>query len=284
MTNLKMTFSQPAVAPRAPSRRVQRIAANLVGRDFIVGDIHGAYNSVLAAMRLANFDERVDRIFAIGDLIDRGLDSFRCAKFLRMAYVKAVAGNHEDMLLQLYSQGEPHPSLLAWAAKRNGFDWWLKVDREERQVILAAIAELPTIIELETSRGLVGLVHAEVPRGMNWQTFVEAVEDENPQVIETALWGRDRVKANDNSGVQGIDRVFVGHSIQWNGMRKLGNVYYIDTGGIFAETGTKEGARLSFVEASTRTTILAAPPPARIIDVREDWDAKSTEPFGKYAA
>lgn len=268
-----------------PAPRVLRLAANSQGRDFVVGDIHGAYTTLLAAMKEANFDGTVDRILSVGDLIDRGPDSWRCARFLALPYVEACRGNHEDMLLELYKDGEPDEAILQWAARHNGFAWWLDVPADQRLDILHEIARLPTVIELETTRGTVGLVHADIPAGMNWATFVREVEAENPKVLETALWGRKRVQNGNEDGVEGVGRVFVGHTPQWEGLRRCGNVYYVDTGGIFGEMGLKAEGRLTFAEVCTKTVMLTLPRAAALVDVRRDppgTPAPNTEPFGHY--
>ena len=269
--------------PAAP--RILRLAANTKGRDFVVGDIHGAYNTLLAAMKEANFDGARDRILSVGDLIDRGPHSWRCARFLALPYVHACRGNHEGMLLELYKDGEPDEAILQWAARHNGFAWWLDVSAAQRQDILREVAQLPTIIELETARGTVGLVHADVPAGMNWATFVREVEAENPKVLETALWGRKRVQSGNEDGVEGIGRIFVGHTPQWDGLRRCGNIYYVDTGGIFNEMGLKAEGRLTFAEVSMKTVMLTASRPATLVDVRMDppgTPVPNTEPFGRY--
>lgn len=274
----------PIQVVKAP--RILRFAENKVGRDFVLGDIHGAYNSVLAAMKAVNFDGSKDRLFSVGDLIDRGPDSWRCAKFLAQPYVFACRGNHEDMLLELYKDGEPDEAVLQWAARHNGFGWWLDVPKEQRREILEAISALPTVIELETSRGMVGLVHADIPSGMTWQTFTREVEAENADVLHTALWGRERIQGNNDDGVVGIGRVFVGHTPQWQGLRRFGNVYAIDTGAIFGEMGRKEEGRLTFADVQTKTAVLMTTRPATLIDVREDppgTEKPNTEPFGAYA-
>lgn len=267
--------------------RIRRLAANTKGRDFIVGDIHGAFTTLLAAMKAANFDGSCDRILSVGDLIDRGKDSWRCAKFLRQPYVEAVQGNHEAMLLELYKDGEPDEAVLRWAARQNGFGWWLDVAMDQRAEILQAISLLPTVIELETPRGLVGLVHADVPAGMTWPTFVKEIEAENQDVIQTALWGRDRINDGNEDGVEGIGRVFVGHTPQWNGLQQFGNCFAMDTGAIFGEIGRKAEGRLTFAETMCQTTVLTELRSTRLVDVREDppgFIPPAAHPFGNYTA
>jgi len=62
--------------------RVMRLGRNEKGRDFVVGDIHGAFDLVIDAMKAVNFDPEADRLLSVGDLIDRGAGSHRCAAFL----------------------------------------------------------------------------------------------------------------------------------------------------------------------------------------------------------
>lgn len=174
--------------------RVKWLGINTEGRDFVVGDIHGEFDLVLRAMDMARFDPAVDRLLSVGDLIDRGSGSHRCARFLAQAYVHAVRGNHEDTLIALYDAEEPPPETLAVMAMRNGFGWWLSATDEQRTDVLAAIRKLPIAIEVETERGTVGLVHADVPSGMSWQEFTAALERGDKGVEEIALWGRVRIK------------------------------------------------------------------------------------------
>lgn len=254
-------------------------ARNVQGRDFVVGDIHGAFDLVLRAMEKAKFDPAIDRLFSVGDLIDRGNGSHRCVKFLAQPYVHAVRGNHEDMLIDLYKDGEPAPEVLMFAARSNGFGWWLSTSDSQRQVILAAIRDLPYVLEVETVRGTVGILHADVPRGMSWGRFLEAVKAGEQSVLETCLWGRSRVQFGDSSGVIGVGRVFVGHTPQ-DGPKQLGNVFYIDSAAVFgALHGVNEGW-LTMAAIDARTSAIAAPRRGRsLVDLRVDAVAPSV-PFG----
>lgn len=264
---------------------VLKIAANPTGRDFVVGDIHGAYDLVLEAMAAVRFDQQKDRLFAVGDLIDRGADSHRCAKFLAQPYVYAVRGNHEDMLISLYEGEPPDESMLPVICRFNGLNWWLGVSEEKRQEILAAIRRLPLAIEIETHRGSVGLVHADVPGGMNWQTFCAKIEAGDADVIKTCLWGRDRIRGFNQDGVQGIDRVFVGHTPQWDGLSKWGNLYAIDTGAIFGQQGSHPAGHLTMASIVAKTEILVGEPqkpPAQLFEIKTGG-GDFAAPFGAYA-
>ena len=120
---------------------------------------------------------------------------------------------------------------------------------------------MPIVIEVDTPRGTVGIVHAEVQQGLSWQEFVTLIENGDKTVTETALWGRTRIKMTDSDGVRGIGRVFVGHTPQWDGAKRFGNVYAVDTGAIFADMGEKEGARLTMMNLVHTSAVLIEPSP-----------------------
>ena len=265
--------------------RVLRLGQNTRGRDFIVGDIHGAYDLVLQAMRDVGFDRSVDRLFSVGDLVDRGPESARCLAFLKQPYVYAVRGNHEQMLLDIHKHGEPPAALVQWLSQKNGFGWWDGVDQSTRAAIIDAFSGLPLVIEVETERGTVGILHAEVPRGMDWGTFVSKVEAGDQAAIESCLEGRERYRSGDDSGVPGVGRVFVGHTVHWAGSARRGNVYFIDTGAIFRQLGIKDKGALTMASPVAATGILAGPRlAAGLVDLRADVDCEpaAPAPFGLY--
>ena len=252
----------------------RKLEANTKGRDFVVGDIHGCFDLVLRAMDQVKFDQSCDRIFSVGDLIDRGPGSHRSAKFLSHDWVHGVRGNHEDMLLEIYQDGPPHQAVLDYMHSRNGFDWWRDLGGGARQDVLDAIRKMPIAIEVATPRGTVGLVHADVPGGLTWQQFLAALESRDMKVAHDALWGRDRVQREDMTGVAGVGRVFVGHT-PLRSLVKLGNVYAVDTGAVFGFLERMEGA-LTFAQANAGTAIYKnlgeLGPPAGLVSVLTDAD------------
>lgn len=239
---------------KLPQPAFVTIPANTRGRDFVVGDIHGSFDLVLRAMDKANFDQSRDRILSVGDLIDRGPGSHRSARFLSHSWILGVCGNHEAMLMEAYEDGDAHPAVLEFMHSRNGFSWWRDTKDEVKADILAAIRKLPFAIEVATPRGSVGLVHADVPKGMTWQAFTSALLAGDRKVAEVAIWGRDRLHRHDESGVPGIGRLFVGHT-PLKHLTKFGNVYAIDTAAVYGVLNVDEGA-LTFLDVLTGTNML----------------------------
>jgi serine/threonine protein phosphatase 1 len=249
---------------------------NDAGRDFVVGDIHGAFDSVLARMGQVSFDVSKDRLFSLGDLIDRGHQSVRVLKFLEQPFVHAIRGNHCDDFSNLTLDEIRVLSRLNW----NGMGW---ANAESDEVIMAiqkALAALPIAIEVETARGTVGLVHADVPKGMSWKMFKRFLMDGDKDVIHTALYSRARIDNRDVSGVPGIDRLFVGHSIQWDGPTRLGNVYHIDCGAVFKELNGDAG----FLAMANLTCHSQAIAPVFGTSTTGVYPESASGPFGAYGS
>lgn len=222
-------FATPSPAPL-----VRRFAANPTpaGRDLIVGDVHGCFAKLRAALDAVGFDpDAGDRLFSVGDLVDRGPESADALWWLGQPWFAAVQGNHEDMAVRW---GRPGCAMDAELYAMNGGSWNIAHTPPERLAFSDALSALPVAIELKTAAGLVGIVHADCP-GDSWASFTAALEDpaltraQRKAVREVALWSRDRVSVGDVSGVQGVVAVVVGHTPVERPVA-LGNVLHIDTG------------------------------------------------------
>jgi serine/threonine protein phosphatase 1 len=252
----------------------------------VVGDIHGAYDLLLDGLKAVAFDFSRDRLFSVGDLIDRGPQSWRAARFLSKPYVFAVRGNHEQDLIDLYEDGAPDEAVIQALGRSNfnGCGWLATATPQQRWAVVEAARTLPIAIEIETERGTVGLVHADVPQKMDWNTFIRAIEANDTSVISTALLGRRRLSREDHTGVAGIGRLFVGHTVQWEGARRFGNVYAIDTGAVFAELDHPRGGVLSIVSPIAATLAITSDRPRDGVCAVASAQAIEVRPFGHYVS
>lgn len=230
---------RPAHAGHDPEAIVC-FALNHAGRDYVVGDIHGCFTLLENALQMVNFDPDTDRLFSVGDLIDRGPESERALEFLRKPWFHAILGNHERLMLEADKGTD---NLLNWLF--NGGGWAISIDGPTRTALKAAFADLPWALEIETPHGLIGIVHADVPEHMSWPEFRHALITGDKTARETATWGRARARGSVTSGVVGISKVVCGHSISWDfSTQTVENVIFIDT-----------GAYLSIVEKQERAGI-----------------------------
>lgn len=222
---------------------VVRFDKNTQGRDFVVGDIHGMFDHLGALLKNVSFDEERDRLFSVGDLVDRGPQSNDALKWLEHPWFHAVRGNHEQFVID-----SENPEQLDIWINYNGGDWWLKVDESEQGTYRAAFASMPLAMEVDTDSGCVGIVHADVPPFISWEHFISLLESRDRDATLYALWSRNRITGQGSSRpVSGkVDRIYCGHTPTRMTVQ-LENVCYIDTGAVYAIEGYEE-AKLTLVE------------------------------------
>lgn len=68
-------------------------------RTLVIGDIHGCYDE-LASMVDKFAPAGSDRIFCVGDIINRGPFSDKCIRFVKENNIKTVMGNHEHWYIK----------------------------------------------------------------------------------------------------------------------------------------------------------------------------------------
>jgi serine/threonine protein phosphatase 1 len=207
--------------------RIQRFAANTAGRDFAAGDIHGHFSRLQATLDAAGFDPVVDRLFSVGDLIDRGPECRDALDWLAKPWFHPVRGNHDDFVVHFDTC-----DVFSWIC--NGGSWFTGLSPPEQQAFALQFAELPIAIEIETPDGLVGIIHADCPVSSWDQLRAELQLPESDKQLRAVLlrcmWSRTRIQAGDTRGVHGLRALVVGHTP----LRQpvvLGNVYHIDTAG-----------------------------------------------------
>ena len=86
-------------SPSCPTGRIERFAINEVGRDFVVGDIHEMFSYLQRLLEEASFNGKEDRLFSVGDLVDRGPESQDVLEWLKQPWFHACRGNHEQFAL-----------------------------------------------------------------------------------------------------------------------------------------------------------------------------------------
>lgn len=210
---------------------IQKFKRNIPARDLIIGDIHGHFSKLQSALDDVGFDpEDGDRLFSVGDLVDRGPESDDALEWLAKPWFHAVRGNHEGMAID-WAMGMGDGSHYV----ANGGAWNVGNTQAVRQLYADAFAAMPVAIELETELGTLGIVHAGCPYS-HWTRFASALESQDlsamqrDHLVMKATWSRDRITNMDDSMVLGVRAVVVGHT-PMERMTSLGNTLFIDTAG-----------------------------------------------------
>lgn len=203
---------------------------NTEGIDYFVGDIHGEYHKLIDALYRVGFDTEVDRLFSVGDLIDRGPDSLECLSLIEESWFYPIKGNHEQMAIDaifLEDDRERFRARQMWST--SGGDWYSGLPYESQlraKHLISEANELPDGIRV----GEVGVLHAECP--LQYWDVLEL--DTGKYLREHCMWARRRIDRKDNWKVRDIKAIVVGHT-PVKDMIVLGNHVYIDFGVCFYE-------------------------------------------------
>ena len=209
-------------------QQIKRFTKNTEGRDLCVGDIHGHFTKLQKALYDIGFDPRCDRLFSVGDLVDRGPECRDALEWLDKPWFNSVRGNHDDYVCRFDTCDTNN-----WVY--NGGSWFAGMAWDEKREFAAQFRDLPFAIEVETDYGLVGIVHAECGR-TTWAQFALELRapmhsrQEQKNMRNTAMWSRKRIDSMDAEGIPDLRAMIVGHEVV-SELTWLGNVAYIDTGG-----------------------------------------------------
>ena len=230
-----------------PERAFTRVERNITaGRDFVVGDVHGEFDTLDAMLASVEFLPGRDRLFALGDLVDRGPRSADALAWMESARIELSArGNHEQMLLERIEAAE---SDRAGRTPRTAHAWWMAhpwfardVERTSWAQWKAMIRAMPFAATVGTRAGPIGLVHAS-PTERCWEAMLAKLVIGDGDTIWTALESTARAR-NDarraeqegvplDGRIEGVRAVLTGHTIV-DEVTKTGNVWHIDTGAGF---------------------------------------------------
>lgn len=231
---------------------VRVLPSNQVGRDFIVGDLHGCFDLIDRLLDHVRFDPACDRLFSVGDLVDRGPDSLRSLEFMDAPWFYAVKGNHEDLLLEFF---EPYRAsgrmdywdeILTSDLWLNGGEWveacYLQVAQRmtsEFDRLLKRVHELPLIWVVGKGPERFHVLHAELVRteyrkrdqkvwldaDIDRWLAGEAIDD---ATRERLIWGRTLMMTLAGPSTppehHGLSTTYCGHTIGENVRSYLSHV------------------------------------------------------------
>lgn len=207
------------------------IEPNLNGNDYVVGDIHGMFTLLYQTLKDLNFNPEQDRLFSVGDLVDRGKESSKVLYLLNKPWFFPVRGNHEDLTILAYSK-DP---LYVDNHCRNGGYWFQEISEESQKSIVDKFSDLPIMMETIVNGKTIGFVHGDIT---DWDTTRYEIKDltlEESMLNTTCnrlQWGRSRIQRGIKIPCKGIDHVFLGHT-PLQDIKTYANCTFIDTAACF---------------------------------------------------
>lgn len=202
---------------------VKHFPHNKLGKDYIVGDLHGHIDALFDVLAKVRFNPDTDRVFSTGDLIDRGPHNLECLDLLEQPWFHSVKGNHEQFM-----EWSEHDLVRAsWIA--NGGVWAIThLHADHFAGYKDMVTHLPTAIVVGTGKHRFNIIHAQPPD--NEGIITDKVFDATPipDLEEYTLWGRELFHYPDQFKFdKGLSTTYVGHS-PTTLLVRAGPIYYLD--------------------------------------------------------
>jgi len=175
---------------------------------YAFSDVHG-HRAPLDRLleRVSPSDE--DRIFMLGDMVDRGPDPVGVLKTCRsLGNAQVLMGNHEDLMMSYYRDTDPFAS-LNWGINGSGptIEGLEKLPAGERQDLLDWVFNLPLCAICQVGERPYVLVHAGIlpkgpqpPQALTPEGLGAFMADQAPEDllwIRQEFWGQPTGLVND---------------------------------------------------------------------------------------
>lgn len=177
-------------------------AGTVRGSTYLVGDIQGCFESLQTLLVAVGFGA-ADRLWCVGDLVNRGPDSLAVLRFARDLDDRfaSVLGNHDLHFLAMVYGGHPHRATDTMEALLGASDCARLADWLRRQPLLidsggavVVHAGIPHIWTLESACGHAREVEAAI-RGPRHVEFFRRMYGNEPARWRDDLEGMDRHRA-----------------------------------------------------------------------------------------
>jgi len=169
-----------------------------------IGDLHGCHTELMRLLERIAFDPARDRLWFVGDLVNRGPDSLACLREVRALGASAVCvlGNHDLHLLATASGVRRKPrkdsfdEILAAPDRGELLDWLRRrplLHHDDALAFTLVHAGVHPAWDLDTARELAGEVERELRREDYERMFAYMYGDE-PAQWSPALEGAERLR------------------------------------------------------------------------------------------
>ncbi|WP_323072070.1 metallophosphoesterase [Mycetohabitans endofungorum] len=194
---------------------------NDTGRDFVVGDLHGCTDALRYLLAQVRFHAAHDRLFSVGDLVDRGDHPVEALALLEMPWFFAVKGNHEEVMCDVSDGVLPQ---TAWDSI--GGAWARALPAGMLSPYAARVRRLPLARVVGTGARRFNVLHAEF---FGDDLTLDAAQfDERTRAH--LLWGRQLIAGEGDPRVQrGLSHTYCGHTPVPK-VRTVGAQTFVDTG------------------------------------------------------
>lgn len=234
---------------------------------YVLGDLHGQYQSLKQCLIKCNFDYNLDTLIQLGDVVDGGEEVFECVEeLLKIKNLIALKGNHDDWFLDFIRTGL-HPAAWTYGgistinsyASNIGKTPIIKKTRQGYKTSLSS-DDIPLSHRhfFESQR----LYYIDLDNNCFVHAGFNPFQPFHEQPAHVFYWDRIlwqsamnwQTKLNSDTEPFGIvtkfNNIFIGHTntMKWGIDKplKAANIYNIDTGG-------SKGGKLTIMDVDSKS-------------------------------
>ena len=176
---------------------------------YVVGDVQGCDDEVGELLRLIRFDPATDKVYFVGDLVNRGPKSTELLRRVKtlsdLGAANSVLGNHDFFLIMVLEgfsalhEGDTLDQVLRETDARELVDWLrhrpLLIELDETVIVHAGLLPAWTVAD---ARVLAAEIEHEL-RGPNYRQFLQTLFGNEPRIWHDNLSGVPRYRAIVNA-------------------------------------------------------------------------------------
>lgn len=171
---------------------------------YVIGDVQGCYQQLQQLLELIQFDQKQDRLWFCGDLVNRGPESLAVLRFVKSLGDRAIVvlGNHDlhclaVLLAGLASKKNDTLQEIADANDKNELLFWLKsrpLLHYDPQLAVAMVhAGIPPCWDVATAAAFSREVEQQL-QGANYLELLQQMYGNQPDTWDDSLTGIDRYR------------------------------------------------------------------------------------------
>lgn len=177
--------------------------------DYAIGDVQGCYEPLLRLLEHIDFDEKSDRLWFVGDLVNRGLQSLEVLRFIQSLPIqpRITLGNHDlHLLSRLFNpsarknQDDTLQAILA-ASDGEALGHWLRKQsilyHDESLNIVMCHAGIAPLWDLSVATMCAKALEA-VLQGEHYKDYLSHMYGNTPDYWSPTLSGMDRLRCITN--------------------------------------------------------------------------------------
>ena len=174
---------------------------------YCIGDVQGCFAELIKLLEVINYDNTKDRLWFVGDLVNRGSNSLAVLRFVRqLKNAVVVLGNHDLHLLMVYHQLRKSDSVdltkVITAPDAEDLIAWLRtrplIHHDPELNFVLSHAGIYPFWDLNQAKAYAAEV-TQVLHGDNYLDFLRVLYGDQPHKWRSDLVGFDRWRFIVNS-------------------------------------------------------------------------------------